>query len=154
MAPYSYGIYSYGLLHGVLHGVLDVHGALAEPGDHVVVLDALRKLPLPLGPDAARLAEMEVAEAVPIFGDLSAPADGERRGARTGRRVASEKRVSGATRPSVPSDRHGPSAFAVGMRRGIEKKNKDGGRRGGTGTSSTSGWRSVRGGNPSHSTYL
>ena len=56
------------------------------------------------------------------FDRFSAHADGERRGARSSRRAASEKRVSGATRLWLPSERRGSSAFAVGMRRETEKK--------------------------------
>ena len=51
-----------------------------------------------------------------FFGNFSARADGERRGARSDRRAAFEKGL-GETRLYAPSGRLGSSAFAVGMRR-------------------------------------
>ena len=51
---------------------------------------------------------------------MSAHADGERRGLD---RIGGERRKGlGETRLQAPSDRHRPSAIAVGVRRDVEKK--------------------------------
>ena len=56
-----------------------------------------------------------------ILGDVSAHADGERRGAGSHRRVASERPRCDASLGVLRTDT-GPSAFAVGMLRDISKK--------------------------------
>ena len=78
---------------------------------------------------SADLERAELREALVEYLFLAAPRrmpDGERRGARSNRRVGGVgKKGLGETRIEAPSDRYGSSAFAVGVLRGVKKNGAD-----------------------------